>query len=243
LWEQRRKQTVCGRVYVKSTIRELMNRFAPVRRADLGSLEDIRPRFNAVPGLEHPLIVHEPDHSGGMFISARWGSSPYWAKEPRAQINARCERIASSGMFRGAYRARRALMPIDGFFEWRGTRGQRGRRQPYAVAMADGKPFTLAAIWESWRRPDTGEDIRTFAVVTCPANELIAEIHDRMPVIIAPDDRSRWIGEEADPSDLMRPFPAHLMTMWPISTRVNSPSNDDPDILAPLDEGEPELPL
>jgi putative SOS response-associated peptidase YedK len=120
-----------------------------------------------------------------MFIAARWGFIPYWAKEPRPQINARCERIASSGMFRNAYRAHRALMPIDGFFEWRGVKEQRGRRQPYAVAMADGSPFTLAAIWESRRHPGTGEDIRTFAVVTCPANELIAEIHDRMPVIIA----------------------------------------------------------
>jgi putative SOS response-associated peptidase YedK len=235
---------MCGRVYVKSTINELMDRFAPVRRMSSDdNVEDIGPRFNGAPGLDYPLIVREPDFSGGMFISARWGFIPYWAKEPRPQINARCERIVSSGMFRGAYRARRALMPIDGFFEWRGIKGQRGRRQPYAVAMADGQPFTLAAIWESWRHPGTGEDIRTFAVVTCPANELIAGIHDRMPVIIAADDRSRWIGEEADPHDLMKPYPADLMTMWPISTRVNSTSNDDPNILTPLAEGEPELPL
>jgi putative SOS response-associated peptidase YedK len=234
---------MCGRVYVKSTITELMQRFGSVRQTHPDQLEDNGPRYNGAPGLEYPLIVRAPDFAGGMFISARWGFIPYWAKEPRPQINARCERIASSGMFRGAYRARRALMPIDGFFEWRGTKGQRGRRQPYAVAMADGSPFTLAAIWESWRRPDTGEDIRTFTVVTCPANELIAEIHDRMPVIIAADDRDRWIGEASDPDDLMGPYPAHLMTMWPISTRVNSPGNDDPDILTALDEGEPELPL
>jgi len=122
-------------------------------------------------------------------------------------------------------------MPIDGFFEWRPTKPP---QQPYAIAMKDGAPFCLAAIWDDWRDPKTGATMRTFAVVTCPANELVAEIHDRMPVIIAPDDYTRWLSDiEPDPHDLLRPYPATLMTLWPISTRVNRPANNDPDILDP----------
>ena len=89
--------------------------------------------------------------------------------------------------------------------------------------MKDGAPFGIAGIWENWREPASGEWIRTFAIITTDANELVADIHDRMPVILAPVDYARWLGEESDPRDLMRPFPAELMRMWPISTRVNKP--------------------
>jgi len=98
--------------------------------------------------------------------------------------------------------------------------------------MKSGEPFGLAAIWENWKRPETEEWIRTFAVITCPANELVADIHDRMPVIIPPESYDRWLGTlNENPLDLLTPFPAPLMRMWPISTRVNKPDNDDPTIL------------
>ena len=95
--------------------------------------------------------------------------------------------------------------------------------------------FGLASIWENWREPASGEWIRTFAIITTDANELVVDIHDRMPVILAASDYVRWLGEEPDPRDLMRPFPADLMRMWPISTRVNKPENDDPSILDPIE--------
>jgi len=92
----------------------------------------------------------------------------------------------------------------------------------------------IAGIWENWK-PASGEWIRTFAVITTDSNELAAEIHDRMPVILAPADYVRWLSDEPDPRDLMRPFPADLTRMWPISTRVNKPENDDPSIIKPIE--------
>ena len=100
--------------------------------------------------------------------------------------------------------------------------------------MKDGAPFGIAGIWENWKEPASGEWIRTFAIITTDANELVADIHDRMPVILAPVDYARWLGEEPDPRDLMRPFPAELMRMWLISARTNKPENDDPSIVEPV---------
>ena len=137
-------------------------------------------------------------------------------------------------IFRDAYRKRRCIVPVDGFFEWKAIKGQKAK-QPYAIAMKDGAPFGIAGIWENWKEPASGEWIRTFAIITTDSNELVADIHDRMPVILAPADYARWLSEEPDPRDLMRPFPAHLMRMWPISTRVNKPENDDPSIIEPIE--------
>jgi putative SOS response-associated peptidase YedK len=101
--------------------------------------------------------------------------------------------------------------------------------------MRDGTPFGIAGLWENWKDPASGEWIRTFAIITTDANELVAEIHDRMPAILAPGDYTRWLSDEPDPRDLMRPFPSGLMRMWPISTRVNKPENDDPSIIEPIE--------
>ena len=101
--------------------------------------------------------------------------------------------------------------------------------------MKDGTPFGIGGIWESWKEPASGDWIRTFAIITTDANELVAEIHDRMPLILAAGDYARWLDEEPDPRDLMRPFPAELMRMWPISTRVKKPENDDPSIVEPIE--------
>lgn len=132
-------------------------------------------------------------------------------------------------------------MPIDGFFEWKAVMGQK-LKQPYAIGMKDGSPFGLAGLWENWKDPVTGEWLRTFCVITVPANELVASIHDRMPVILAPADYDRWLGIEPDPRDLLKSFPADLMRMWPVSTRVNSVRNDDPDLLTPMLDGSPDMP-
>ena len=138
-------------------------------------------------------------------------------------------------MFRRAYAKRRCLLPIDNFFEWKAIKGARAK-QPYAIAMKSGEPFALAAIWEGWRHPESGEVMRTFCVVTTNANELVADIHDRMPVILPPEAYDRGLSTiEPDPRDLLVPFPAELMMMWQISTRVNKPENDDPAVLEPFE--------
>jgi putative SOS response-associated peptidase YedK len=102
--------------------------------------------------------------------------------------------------FREGYRKRRCILPVDGFFEWKAIKGQKAK-QPYAIAMKDGTPFGIAGIWENWKEPASGEWIRTFAIITTDANELVAEIHDRMPVILSREGYARWLGEEADPRE------------------------------------------
>jgi len=97
--------------------------------------------------------------------------------------------------------------------------------------MKDGSPFALAGLWENWRDPNTGEWERTFAVITVTSNELVGQIHDRMPAILKQDSYDRWLGLEPDPHELLISYPSELMTTWPISTRVNKPKNDDPSIL------------
>ena len=163
-----------------------------------------------------------------------WGLIPYWTKEPSPKlkpINATAERVGSAPMFRAAYAKRRCLLPVDNFFEWRQAKGK-GPKQPYAIAMKSGEPFALAAVWESWRHPETGEIFRSFCVITTDANELLAGIHHRMPVILEPGSFDRWLSPvEPDPRDLLVPYPAEPMTMWPISARVNKPDNDDAAIL------------
>jgi putative SOS response-associated peptidase YedK len=101
--------------------------------------------------------------------------------------------------------------------------------------MRDGSPFGIAGVWENWKDPP-GEWRRTFAILTVPPNELIAQIYDRMPAILRTEDYDRWLGDDADPNDMAKPFPAERLHMWPISTRVNKPENDDPSILDPVSE-------
>jgi putative SOS response-associated peptidase YedK len=155
------------------------------------------------------------------------------AKTPRGgpkPINAKAETISKLPMFREAYAFRRCIVPVDGFFEWRAIKGARGK-QPYAIAMKDGSPFGLAGLWENWRDPNTGEWERTFAVITVPSNELVGQIHDRMPAILKSETYDRWLSLELDPHELLISYPSEVMTMWPISTRVNKPENDEPSIL------------
>jgi putative SOS response-associated peptidase YedK len=131
------------------------------------------------------------------------------------------------------YARRRCILPVDGFFEWKAIKGTKAK-QPFAIAMHDGSPFGIAGIWENWKDP-AGEWQRTFAVITVPSNELVAQIHDRMPAILRPQRYDRWLGDDPDPRDLLQSYPAELMCMWPISTRVNKPENDDPSILDPIE--------
>lgn len=195
------------------------------------------PRWNAAPSQE--LLVIRRNHKSDevSLYPLRWGLIPSWCNDPkggRKPINAKAETVATLPTFRDAYRQRRCIVPVDGFYEWKAIRGQKAK-QPDAIAMKDGSPFGIAGLWENWKDPASGEWIRTFAVVTTDANELVADIHNRMPAILAPDDYDRWLSEEPDPRDLLRPFPADLMRMWPISTRVNKPENDDAAIIEPVE--------
>ena len=196
------------------------------------------PRYNGAPGQEHWVIRQNPKTGERTRDLLWWGLIPYWTKAAdggRRPINAKAETVASLPSFRDAYQRRRCLLPIDNFFEWKAIKGAKAK-QPYAIAMQSGEPFALACIWENWKRPGTEDWVRTFCVITCPANELILNIHDRMPVIIQPDAYDRWLANiEPDPRNLLVPLLAAAMKMWPISRRVNKPENDDGAILEPID--------
>jgi putative SOS response-associated peptidase YedK len=129
------------------------------------------------------------------------------------------------------------LHRASGFFEWRAIKGA-GAKQPYAIAMKDGSPFGLAGLWENWRNPNSGEWERMFAIITVPANSLVEQIHDRMPAILNPTSYNRWLGLEPNPHDLLITYPSEPMTMWPISTHVNSPANDNRSLLERIEEQE-----
>jgi putative SOS response-associated peptidase YedK len=225
---------MCGRITQKSPPDQLSLRIVSL-------IEPLHapPRFNGAPGQEHWVIRQHPKTGERTTLDRLWwGLIPNWCKDGeggRKPINAKCETVAQLPTFRDAYRRRRCLLPIDNFFEWKAIKGAKAK-QPYAVAMRDGRPFAIAAIWENWRQPGTGEWVRTFAIITGPANDLVSAIHDRMPVIIGPEHYERWLANlEPDPRDLLVPFPGEPMTMWPISTRVNRPENDDPGILEAID--------
>ena len=196
---------------------------------------NLPPRYNAAPSQELWAIRQHPDTGERTLDLLRWGLIPYWmkAKPKPPPINAKAETVAKLPMFRDAYRKRRCILPIDAFFEWKAVLGSKVK-QPFAIAMADRSPFGLAGLWENWKDPATGEWVHTFAVITTNPNELVAEIHDRMPAILKPEDYDRWLSEEPDPRDLLRPFPSELMVIWPVSTRVNTPKNDDADLLVPF---------
>jgi putative SOS response-associated peptidase YedK len=222
---------MCGRVVQSSE----PLRLAIVEGLDVrdSQLSNVPRRYNAAPSQEL-LVIRENHKTGERSIDLlKWGLIPHWCSDPRGgrrPINAKAESVAKLPSFGDAYAQRRCIVPVDGFFEWRAIKGV-GRKQPYAIAMKDGSPFGLAGLWENWRNPNTREWERTFAVITVPSNELVGQIHNRMPAILKPETYGRWLGLEPDPYDLLITYPSEAMTMWPISTRVNKPENDDPSIL------------
>lgn len=221
---------MCGRVIQSSS---------PLRLAIVDGLDvserrlgNIPRRYNAAPSQELLVIRQNPKTGERSLDLIHWGLVPHWCTDPkggRKPINAKAESVAKLPTFKDAYAKRRCIVPVDGFFEWRAIKG--ARKQPYAIAMKDGSPFGLAGLWENWRNPRTSEWERSFAIITVPSNELLGQIHDRMPAILAPESYDRWLSPEPDPRDLLIAYPSEPMTMWPISTRVNSPDNDDPSLL------------
>jgi putative SOS response-associated peptidase YedK len=222
---------MCGRIIQSSS---------PLRLAIVDGLDvsnsrmgNVRPRFNAAPSQEL-LVIRENHKTGERSLDLiKWGLIPHWCTDPRGgrrPINAKAESVARLPMFRDAYTQRRCIVPVDGFFEWRAIKGARAK-QPYAIAMKDGSPFGLAGLWENWRNPNTGEWERSFVIITVPSNNLVAQIHDRMPAILEPKSYGRWLGLEPDPHELLITYPSEPLTMWPISTRVNAPENDDASLL------------
>ncbi|MBY2946984.1 SOS response-associated peptidase [Rhizobium leguminosarum] len=230
---------MCRRIFVDSSLDELIGHFTFADRGEVDGLDDRFPRYNGYPKEVYPIIIsgsaQKPGASASTFVMAVWDFTPSWMKPSRRRPSANlpCEGIAVNAKFGLAYQARRCLIPVNGFFEWETL--ETGRRsQPYAIAMKDGLPFALAGISEIWSHP-SGIDILNFAVLTCAPNEMMATIHDRMPVILHRNDYARWLSTEPDPADLMKPFPAALMSQWPVARRLKNDKRGGPETIAAIE--------
>jgi putative SOS response-associated peptidase YedK len=223
---------MCGR-YRRTTREEELAR---IYRIPIPSQPDLPISYNIAPSQEVLAIRLNPETKQRSLDRLRWGLVPYWAKDEKIgfkTINARAETVDSAHSFCSAFKKRRCLIPADGFYEWKKVIGG---KIPYSIEMKDGSPFVFAGLWEGWQNPETKELLRTCTIITGQPNELVAEIHTRMPVILPPETHERWLTGESG-KEVLRPFPAKEMKISRISTRVNKPENNDVGL---LEEGEME---
>ena len=194
------------------------------------------PRFNIAPTQPVLVLPNNATNKADFFV---WGLIPSWAKDPTIGsrlINARAETLSEKPSFRSAYKYHRCLIFADGFFEWQSRPGS-ATKLPYFIHLKSGKPFTFAGLWEHWQSPD-GTEVISATIITTTPNSLMAPIHNRMPVILPGLAHVKWLDPSPrSPSDLnglLTPYPADEMEAIPISTLVNSPANDNPEVLIPV---------
>jgi putative SOS response-associated peptidase YedK len=189
------------------------------------------PRYNIAPSQDVPVILERgAERELALF---QWGLIPSWSKEPKGFINARAETLQEKPSFSESFQRRRCLIPADGFFEW--VRSRRSK-QPYYFQMKDESPFAFAGIWDKWQRD--GVNITSCAIITTTPNELLATIHDRMPVILNTEAQEGWLRSDDKPTELRHllvPFPESEMTSFPVSPDVNHPQVDDSRLVEPID--------
>ncbi|UDQ91351.1 SOS response-associated peptidase [Xanthobacter autotrophicus] len=200
----------------------------------LSPLPNVPARYNAAPTQDLMVVRRNPETGRRHLDLLRWGLVPSFAKGPSggaSLINARSETVAEKPTFRAAWRARRrCIVPADAFYEWKAVDK---RRQPFVISRADGSPMSFAGLWDGWKDPGTGQWLRTFTILTCPATERLRPLHERMPVILPDTDISAWLeGEEG--AALMRSYPGEALRLTPVSTDVNSVRNEGPSLVEPL---------
>lgn len=220
---------MCGRFILMSPGRDLAERFR---------LEDepkLAPRYNIAPTELVAVIRQDQERLTRRLTLVRWGLIPSWAKDPSIGprlINARAESVGEKPAFRAAFRHRRCLVPADGFYEW--TQGKTGK-QPFLVTLSDRTTFAFAGLWEHWQNP-VGELVETCTILTTDANELLRPIHDRMPVILRPEDYDAWLDTSLKSPDLLkrllRPLLSDEMTFRPVNPKVNKAGYDAADCIA-----------
>jgi putative SOS response-associated peptidase YedK len=222
---------MCGRFSQQRPASELAEIFAAEPLAD-----DPGPRFNVAPTDEALVVVQRGDRRA--ITAYRWGLIPHWAEAAKVgsrMFNARAESLTSSPAFRDAFRRKRCLVPVDGFYEWHreGT-----RRQPFAIARDDGRPLALAGLWSGWRDPAADRVIRTFTIITTRPNDQLSGLHDRMPVVVPDEAWSRWLDpglhDPAELNGLFEPSDEVELRIWPVSPLVNNVRNDGPKLFAPI---------
>ncbi len=223
---------MCGRVIQYRTTEEYAASLS--LSCPDGVLPSSLTHFNGAPGQDYLVIRRAPETNQPVFSTSQWGFIPSSAAAPKITRNlviAPAETVVTTDNFRAAYRYRRCLIPVDGFYEWKKLWPV--GKQPFAIGMEDGQPFTLAGLWENWKGSD-GAWVRTFVILTTQSNKLLSDLHNRMPLIIQAKDRSRWMSEEEHPGDLLKPHPSESMIKWPVSAQVNSLKNNDRVLMDPL---------
>jgi putative SOS response-associated peptidase YedK len=226
---------MCGRFALISDTEQLVAQFG-IAPALVAGVPNSVPRYNIAPTQPVAAIRLEEETKQRELTFFRWGLIPSWSKDINIgsrMINARSETVAEKPSFRAAFKRRRCIIPADGFYEWQ---KRDGGKQPMFIHATDKRPFALAGLWEMWSDPE-GSMLQTCTILTTHPNELMATIHDRMPVILEPEDFDMWLDPGDDPEQglhLLRPYPAAKMDAYPVSTIVNSPKNDVPACIEPL---------
>jgi putative SOS response-associated peptidase YedK len=226
---------MCGRFTQERPASELADIFAAEPLAD-----ELGARFNIAPTDEAFVVVQREDRRA--VTAYRWGLVPHWSTDPKGasrMFNARAETITASPAFREAFKRRRCIVPVDSFYEWK---REAGVRQPYRVMRGDGLPLALAGLWAGWRDPETEEVRRTFTIVTTTPNEAMADLHDRMPVVLERSSWDRWlvdgrVGPRVDESELLamlQPTDAVELRIYPVNRYVNDVRRDGPELIEPL---------
>ncbi len=234
---------MCGRFTLRTPAAELARLFTDLHCPDLVSAGEglFRPRFNIAP-TQNVLAVRAASHGPGQsrfgceFVTLRWGLIPSWSKSLTGPplFNARSETVAEKPSFRTAFRRRRCLIPADGFYEWQVLTPK--QKQPQYITLRSGQPFAFAGLWESWQPPD-GARVESCTILTTAANTFIQPLHDRMPVILSPDEYAPWLDPELiDPAQLLPmldQFSGEEMIAYRVSPLVGSVRNDSPELIVP----------
>jgi putative SOS response-associated peptidase YedK len=223
---------MCGRFALSDT-QQLSLRF----EVEVGDERSLIPRYNVAPTQFVPVIVEE--RAGRVLRMMRWGFKPPWKQAPGGApdpINARAETLMDRPMFRPSVVKRRCLIPANGFYEWKAQPGSKSK-QPYFIHLKDNGLFALAGLYVDGR-DDQGSTLQTFTIITTSANDITADIHNRMPAILEPSAEQAWIDPELTVPEavlpLLRPYRADEMEAYPVSNRVSSPRNEGPDLIEPV---------
>ena len=225
---------MCGRYFRRSDKQRIAEAF---RLSQLPEEIILPPDYNVAPATFQPVIRLNRDSDEREMVMMRWGLIPYFAKSAAdfkgfSTINAKAESLQEKTLWKTSFQKRRCLVPADGFYEWKKIDAK--TKQPYAYTLSKGQPFALAGLWDAWKDPANGEWLQTFAIITTTSNEMTAQVHNRMPVILHPGDYDRWLqrGEAHKlPVDLLRPYEAEEMSADACNPAVGNVRNNGPDML------------
>ncbi|MEZ5260187.1 MAG: SOS response-associated peptidase [Acidimicrobiia bacterium] len=231
---------MCGRFVSSSKADVLADYFSAEPTPDV----ELAANYNVAPTSE--VYVVYDDGTARRLDHVRWGLVPPWAKDLAVgarMINARAETVASKNAFRKAFAKRRCIVPADGFYEWTKVPGHK-RKQPWFIHRPDGEPYAFAGLWERWRPAADQPWTLSCTIITGAANDKMAELHDRMPIVLPPDRWSKWLDPAVEDTELLGsllvPAPPELVAFHPVSTEVNKAGNQGPQLIEPVDTIDPD---